>query len=162
MIAATEFRDALKDFASGVTIVTTLDASGSPVGATVSAFTSLSADPPMILVCLKDDSRTTAAIRARGAFSVHFLDKTQASWAQKFAMDRPDKFDGLSYSINSLGVPCLDDSLRCLECRLEREYEGGDHLIFIGLVEGSRQGDDFEPLLYAARHYYGLGTEVAV
>ena len=162
MIAATDFRDALKDFASGVTVITSLDINDEPVGATVSAFTSLSVDPPLILVCLRDESRTTAAIRSRGAFTVHFLDTTQAEWAQKFAMDRPDKFDGLPYSINDLGVPCLDDSRRCLECRLDHEYEGGDHFIFIGLVEGSRLREDFQPLLYSARHYYGLGAEVAV
>jgi flavin reductase (DIM6/NTAB) family NADH-FMN oxidoreductase RutF len=160
VIAATDFRDALKDFATGVTVVTTSDAGGAPVGATVSAFTSLSVDPPLILVCLRDGSRTTAAIRERGAFAVHFLDKSQASLAQKFAMDRPDKFDDVPYSLDEFGVPCIDASLRILECRVECEYAGGDHLIFIGLVESSRHGESFEPLLYSQRHYYGLGEEV--
>lgn len=160
MIAATDFRDALKDFATGVTVVTTSDAAGAPVGATVSAFTSLSVDPPLILVCLRDGSRTTAAIRERGAFAVHFLDKSQPSLAQKFAMDRPDKFDDVPYSLDEFGVPCIDASKRVLECRLEGEYAGGDHLIFIGLVESSRHTQDFEPLLYSQRHYYGLGEEV--
>lgn len=119
-------------------------------------------EPPLILVCLRDRSRATAAVRARRAFSVHFLDSAQAGLARKFATGHPDKFEGVPYSINTLGVPCLDESRRCLEYRPEREHEGGDHVILAGLVEGSRHVDTFEPLLYSQRSDHGRGAALAV
>src|SRR5215211_1538908 len=93
VLEAVDFRDALKDFPSGVTIVTTPDSAGTPLGATVSAFTSLSVEPPLVLVYLSHHSRSCAAIRERGAFAVHFLDRSQPALARRFAADLSNKFE---------------------------------------------------------------------
>jgi flavin reductase (DIM6/NTAB) family NADH-FMN oxidoreductase RutF len=155
-----QFRDALQDFPTGVTVVTTADEEGRPLGATVSSFTSLSLEPPLVLVCLKDNSRTVTAARQRGAFAVHFLDRSQTRLARLFATDLGNKFDSMTYGINGAGVPCLDDCRKRLECTLYSEYEGGDHVILVGRVEETSQPQMFEPLVYAQRGYFGLGTQV--
>jgi flavin reductase ActVB len=155
---ADEFKSALKDFASGVTIVTTADPAGNPLGATVSSFTSLSLDPPLVLVCLKEESHTVRAIRQREAFVVHILGRTQAGLARTFAIDNAEKFAGTDFTFNEAGVPCLDGCPSLLECRLEAEVRGGDHIILIGLVEAARPSAHFEPLLYAQRDFYELGS----
>lgn len=160
-VDAATFRDALKDFPAGVTIVTSADASGTPVGATVSAFASLSLDPPLIVVCLKRESATVAAIRHRGAFAVHILGHDQAQLALKFASDRSPKFEGLDYAENTPGVPLLDDCPVRLECDLSSEMPGGDHVILVGLVANASNADAFEPLVYANRRFLALGSAVA-
>ncbi len=154
------FRDALRNFPAGVTIVTAADASGALFGATVSAFASLSLDPPLVLVCLTRSSRSTAAIRERGAYVVHFLDQRQATLARRFATDSADKFADTEYSLNDDGVPCLDDCSLLLECKLQAEYDGGDHLVLVGLVTSARRCDEFEPLVYAKRSFHALGSQV--
>jgi flavin reductase ActVB len=158
---ADEFKAALKDFASGVTIVTTADLAGRPLGATVSSFTSLSLEPPLVLVCLKEESQTVRAVRQRQAFVVHILERTQAALARTFATDNAEKFADAIYTCNQAGVPCLDGCPSLLECRLEAEVRGGDHIILIGLVEAARPSTHFEPLVYAQRDFYALGSLVS-
>lgn len=160
VVDGAEFRSALKDFPAGVTIVTSADEEGKPLGATVSAFTSLSLDPPLILVCLNGNSRTISAVRTRRAFAVHFLDTSQVSLAKEFATDSANKFEHSPYTFNTAGVPCLDRCGRRLECSLEVEYEGGDHVILIGLVEAAWEMEPFEPLVFAQRSYFGLGSNL--
>lgn len=153
MVTADVFRDALRDFPAGVTIVTMADATATPLGATVSAFTSLSIDPPLILVCLKSDSRSVAAIRERKAFCVQFLDRSQVQLARRFAADQANKFNGESFSVNDGGVPCLGSCRLRLECDLESDYAGGDHVILVGLVAAAKRLSDFEPPVYARRSF---------
>jgi flavin reductase ActVB len=161
VIAADVFRDALKDFPAGVTIVTTASADGTPVGATVSSFASLSLDPPLVLLCLRSDSRSAAAIRERRAFCVQFLDRSQVQLARRFATDHADKFDHEAFSLNEVGVPCLDSCCLRLECTLESDYAGGDHVIFVGRVAASKRVGDFEPLVYARRSFFSLGRALS-
>jgi flavin reductase (DIM6/NTAB) family NADH-FMN oxidoreductase RutF len=158
-VDAAAFRSALSQFPAGVTIVTSADAKLNPLGATVSAFSSLSLDPPLILVCLARESRTTAAIRQRQAFAVHLCTSEQATLARRFAADVAEKFDGSNYSFNAAGVPCLEDAGLRLECTLHAELDGGDHVIFIGLVQAAPQLNDFEPLIYARRNFFSLAAE---
>ena len=159
-VAPVDFREALKNFPGGVTVVTTTRADGRPVGATVSAFASLSLDPPLVVVCLKDPSRSAAAIKQRGSFVVHFLDSNQASLARRFASDLDDKFFDLDYEITDSGLPVLPDCPHHLECEVYSFAPGGDHLIFIGMVMATRGESDFEPLVYANRHFFALGSTV--
>ena len=159
-VNADDFKNALKDFHAGVTIVTAADADGTPVGATVSSFASLSLDPPLVLICLTRDARSTAAIKACRAYVVHVLDDSQAALARRFATDITDKFDGSDYFLNDDGVPCLSGCPLRLECTLEDEYDGGDHLIFVGRVQAAGRADGFTPLVYGNRTFYGLGTSV--
>ena len=159
-VSADDFKNALKDFHAGVTIVTAADADGTVVGATVSSFASLSLAPPLVLICLTRDARSTAAIQARGAYVVHVLDERQAALARHFAADIPDKFHDFDYHLNEDGVPCLTGCPLRLECSLENEYDGGDHLIFVGRVNVASRADGFAPLLFGNRTFYGLGGSV--
>jgi flavin reductase (DIM6/NTAB) family NADH-FMN oxidoreductase RutF len=160
-VDATTFREALKDFPAGVTVVTSAGAEGEPVGATVSAFASLSLDPPLIVVCLKRESSTVAAVRERGAFAVHILGNDQAALALRFASDGSPKFAGLEYAANEAGVPLLGDCPVRLECELSNELPGGDHVILVGLVANASKQDPFEPLVYSNRRFLALGNAVA-
>lgn len=160
-VDATTFREALKDFPAGVTIVTSSDAAGQPVGATVSAFASLSLDPPLIVVCLKRESSTAAAVRERRAFAVHILGNDQAQLALRFASDGSPKFAGLDYAENASHVPLLGDCPVRLECDLSDELPGGDHVILVGLVVNASKADPFEPLIYSNRRFLALGNAVA-
>ena len=157
---AQQFREALQDFPSGVTVVTTADNQDHPLGATVSSFTSLSLHPPLVLVCLTAGSRTATAARERGAFAIHILDRSQTALARLFATDRDNKFDDVRYELNGAGVPCLEDCRKRIECTIYSEYEGGDHIILVGLVQETSRPPMFEPLVYAQRAYFGLGTPV--
>ena len=160
-VDAATFREALKDFPAGVTIVTSADSVDSPVGATVSAFASLSLEPPLIVVCLKRESGTVAAIRERRAFAVHILGNDQAQMALRFASDRSSKFEGLDFAANGAGVPLLGDCPVRLECELSDEMPGGDHVILVGLVAEASNAEVFEPLVYANRRFLALGSAVA-
>ena len=160
-IDATTFREALKDFPAGVTVVTSSDGARIPVGATVSAFASLSLDPPLIVACLKRSSATVAAIRERRSFAVHILGNDQAALALRFASDGSPKFDGLTYGENVSGVPLLGECPVRLECDLSDELPGGDHVILVGLVVNASNTETFEPLVYSNRKFLALGRSVA-
>ena len=160
-VDAATFREALKDFPAGVTIVTSADAAGRPVGATVSAFASLSLEPPLIVVCLKRESGTVSAVRERRAFAVHILGHDQAQLALRFASDGSPKFEALDFAANGSGVPLLGDCPVRLECELSDEVPGGDHVILVGLVANASNADAFEPLVYANRRFLALGSAVA-
>jgi flavin reductase (DIM6/NTAB) family NADH-FMN oxidoreductase RutF len=160
VVTETEFREALKNFPGGVTVVTAYDKDGHPTGATVSAFTSLSLTPPLILVCLNSNSRSIAGIRQRRGFVVHFLAEDQVDVARRFASDVPDKFQGLGYKLTPDGVPYLEDCPARLECILLSEYPGGDHVILVGEVKSAYGEDEYRPLLYARRNFHTLGEVV--
>ena len=159
-LAALDFKQALANFPGGVTIVTSADAAGNPVGATVSAFTSLSLDPPLVVVCLNKDSRSAVAIVERQALAIHFLHAEQASLARRFATDGADKFDAAEYHINDSGVPCLTNVGIRLECELYALHPGGDHTIVVALVNSACLAEDFEPLIYVRRKFVTIGREV--
>ena len=157
MVTDIEFREALKNFPAGVTVITAADKEGHATGTTVSAFTSLSLNPPLILVCLTNKSRSIAGIRERGQFVVHFLDASQVDIARRFAADLTDKFEGLPYKLTEDGVPYLEECPARLECELHTEYPGGDHVILVGGVKHAHGQDDYRPLLYARRNFLSLG-----
>ena len=152
---ADEFKGLLKNYAAGVTIVTAMGADGTPVGATVSAFSSVSVDPPLILVCLNTSSRTARAVRESGSFTVHILEERQGSLASRFASDAADKFAGLAFATGSNGAPLLSECSNRLECTVFSETEAGTHLIFVGNVERLSVAEA-EPLIYAKRQYCGV------
>jgi len=152
-----DLRDALKSFYSGVTIVTAADAEGTPFGCTVSSFASLSLEPPLVLVCLGREVRSLEPIRARQAYAVHILDRTQAELARRFAADTETKFEGLAFQPNEDGVPLLEDCRLRLECRVETEYDGGDHVIVVGRVRAVGLVERFEPLIFGNRAFATLG-----
>ncbi len=152
MIGADEFRHVLGHFASGVTVVTTRDAVGRPEGLTASAFTSVSLDPPLVLVCVDLEARSHAAIEACDRFAINVLGAHQEALSRRFASTLEDKFDGLAYHSGALGAPLLARALAHIECEKVATYPGGDHVILVGRVEALRAGDG-EPLLYYRGRY---------
>lgn len=147
-----EFRNALSRFASGITVVSTKDAAGKLHGITVSAFCSVSLDPPMVLICIEKTTVSHYAFEESGVFVVNILGDSQALASEKFAAPHTDKFDDIDIYLGIDGVPVLKDALANLECRLTFSYHGGDHSIFVGQVETVtvRDGD---PLVYFRGEY---------
>jgi flavin reductase (DIM6/NTAB) family NADH-FMN oxidoreductase RutF len=121
-------------FATGVTVLTAGAPGGPVAGLTANAFSSVSLDPPLVLVCVKAASRSLGVIRARGCFAVHVLAAADLALAQAFARSGLDKFAGLELTFSASGLPRLPDYLARFECALEREHPGGDHRILIGRV----------------------------
>jgi flavin reductase (DIM6/NTAB) family NADH-FMN oxidoreductase RutF len=154
-VNAVEFRAALRHFPAGVTVVTTQDAQGRPTGLTASAFTSVSLDPPLVLVCVDHAATAYPALVAHGWFAVNMLGKSQEHVSRRFATTAVEKFAGVGYREGRAGLPILDDVVAALECRVVHRYAGGDHTIFVGQVEGiSVTGG--APLVYFRGRYHHL------
>jgi flavin reductase (DIM6/NTAB) family NADH-FMN oxidoreductase RutF len=151
------FRDALASLPSPVTIVTSATTSGAPSGATVSAFSSLSLAPPLVLVSLDLTSTTLGAIRERGAFAVHVLGEAHAALAMHFASKALTKFAELPFTLNSRGVPLFRDCALRFECVVSSEFDGGDHAILVGAVEGiERPSGVHIPVIWFERGFQPL------
>jgi flavin reductase (DIM6/NTAB) family NADH-FMN oxidoreductase RutF len=150
-----EFRNALRCFAAGVTVVTTRDRDGRPSGLTASAFTSVSLDPPLVLVCVDHAATAHPAFRTHGWFAVNVLRRDQEALSRRFAESGGDKFHGVPCHDGQSGLPLLDGALATLECQLVEAHEAGDHTIFIGRVEGATIGGG-RPLVYFHGRYHSL------
>jgi 3-hydroxy-9,10-secoandrosta-1,3,5(10)-triene-9,17-dione monooxygenase reductase component len=151
-----EFRRVLGHFAAGVTIVTTVDANGAPYGLTATAFTSVSLDPPLVLVCVDKGSESHPHFHTSRLFAVNFLCTGHEHLSRHFAVSGGDKFQNVTYVRGVTGAPLLPEALGYLECRTVEVIEGGDHTIFLGEVEAgdTREG---EPLLYYRGAYRRMG-----
>jgi flavin reductase (DIM6/NTAB) family NADH-FMN oxidoreductase RutF len=150
-----EFRTAMGHFASGVTVVTTRSG-GEPVGLTVSAFCSLSLEPPLVLVCIEKSVRSHDALREAGLFAVNILASDQEHLSRRFASSADEKFEGVGLREGFDEVPLLEGALTVVQCRVREELEGGDHTIFVGEVVEVEVGTG-EPLLYYRGGYRELG-----
>jgi flavin reductase (DIM6/NTAB) family NADH-FMN oxidoreductase RutF len=150
------FKEVLSRFASGVTVVTTL-CEGRPHGLTVSAFNSVSAEPPLVLVCLANKTRSRRFVEQAGVFAVHILGRSQAALGPRFARLCPgvdDPFAGLSYRRARTGAPILDDCLAWIDCSVQAAIPAGDHTLFVGAVElAAHLPCDDEPVLYYRRGF---------
>ncbi len=151
------FRKALSCFASGVTVVTTLDAESKPVGVTVSAFTSLSLTPPMVLFCL-GKSMARADAFASGQVSISVLAEGQQDLSIRFAARGTDKFADLETDTAPGGVPAPKDVLARLDCTVHEVVEGGDHLIVICEVVDLHAQTGGQPLIYFRGQYSAIGN----
>ena len=154
-ISRDEFRAALGRFASGVTVVTTKDKSGRLHGITVSAFSSVSLDPPLILVCIDKLAGSHQAFEEISTFVVNILSEDQQHYSDLFASHLSDKFDGVDYLETSDGVPLLKNALVNMECRLVNSHANGDHTIFVGEIMKSYVTDG-NPLIYFHGNYRKL------
>ena len=158
-VTADAFRDALAAWASGVTIVTSRH--GEAIhGMTVSAFSSVSLDPPLVLVCADKGSDTHALIRASGCFGVNVLHGAQQALSNKFAIKKDEhlRFEGVGHGVAETGAPLFDDALVALDCRVEDAHEAGDHVIYVGRVLAIREGEG-DPLVYHRGRYRALADE---
>lgn len=154
-ITRDEFRSALSRFPSGITVITSTDSSGAFHGITVSAFCSVSLEPPLVLACIEKTTGSHDALQATGRFAVNVLAARQDELSDRFAIPFTDKFIGVNFRIGLGGVPILEDALVSLECNLHRSYDGGDHTIFVGEVERA-QIRDGDPLVYFHGNYRDL------
>jgi flavin reductase (DIM6/NTAB) family NADH-FMN oxidoreductase RutF len=159
---STDFRRALSRFATGVTIVTVSRKSGEPKGMTANAFTSVSLDPALILVCVDLRARTHNLLKAAPYFGVSVLDESQQAVAQFFAAQHPDPDKmhalGIRFHPEAKRVPYIEGCLAHLICRRVATRRAGDHTIFIGEVEhlAHREG---RPLLFYSGRYHALSEK---
>ena len=147
------FRDTLGAFPTGVTVVT----APGPAGLTTNAFSSLSLDPPLVLVCFDDSSRTLPAVRETRRFAVNVLRAGQEDLAAVFASKRvsEEKFASVSHRTEG-GVPVLDDALAWIACDLVDLVPAGDHTIGIGAVTALDADADGDPLVFFRGAYVQL------
>lgn len=153
-LTPSRFRNALGHFASGIVVVSGL-VDGRPAGLTCQSFSSLSLDPPLILVAPSRTSATWPGIAAAGFFCVNVLAATQEWVCRKFAVSGGNKFDGVEWTPGVEGVPRIRGVLASIDCKLESVNDGGDHHIAIGRVMGLAVQTD-APLLFYRGAYHRL------
>jgi flavin reductase (DIM6/NTAB) family NADH-FMN oxidoreductase RutF len=158
-VSAADFRHAIGHFATGVTVVTSIGADGKPVGTTANAVSSLSLDPPLILVCFDRTSTTLEAICGHGAFAVNVLGARQQHLSANFARrGLAAAWDEVRHRRGSTGSPRIDGVIATLECTVEHSIAGGDHEIVVGRVrEVETSAADADPLLFWRGTYASLG-----
>jgi len=158
-----DFRDMMASFPTGVSVITAY-ADGAPAGMTCSALCSVSADPPMLLICLRAGSPTLSAVVGSGAFAVNLLHHRARSVAGLFASGDPDRFHRVSWRRGlHAGSPRLDEAAHTVsECSVERADVAGDHVVVLGMVRSVERVSDEQPLLYGFRSYgHWVGVPVA-
>lgn len=129
------FKQAMSRFPSGVVIVTTVSSDGQRCGFTASAFTSLSLDPPLILVCLANSADCYKSFLSNDKFAVNVIGQQQHELAFKFATKGVEKFDGEEFIYGESGLPIITDCIFSLECNVKHTHAGGDHEILVGEVQ---------------------------
>jgi flavin reductase (DIM6/NTAB) family NADH-FMN oxidoreductase RutF len=159
-VDAKTYRDVLSRFASGVTVVTTL-CDGVPHGLTVSAFASVSAAPPRVLICLGNSTDSMPLIDRSRRFAVHILGRDHAALGPRFAKmvdGVGDPFEGLSYRSEATGSPVLEACLAWLDCSVDAQFAVGDHTVFVGAVQAAGHvAGEGDPVLYFRRAWRVLG-----
>ena len=149
-------RDALGCFATGVTVVTCLDEAGKPVGLTVNSFTSVSLDPPLLLVCIARQAASAPAFLSAKHFAVNVLQTGQQPASIRFSTRHEDRFGPNDWSPGELGAPVLKQSLGVFECEFHALHEGGDHNMLLGRVFKATFDAGLDPLLYFRGRYRRL------
>ncbi len=153
---ARTFRDALGCFATGVTIITAMDSEGAPIGLTANSFTSVSLDPPLLLVCVANNSSSAAVLRAADRFAVNVLQIGQQPTSNRFAGKVEERFANTPWEVGEFGTPVLTGSLASFECGRDAVHEGGDHFILVGRVMKAMFEPRRDPLLYFRGKYRRL------
>ena len=142
------FKAVMGSFAAGVTVVTTVDADGKRWGLTATAFSSVSMDPPLGLVCVDKRAGSHGVLSTSGKFAVSLLTDAQMDLSNSFASRTDDKFEGVAWHPGEVtGCPVLDDALAWMECEVADVFPGGDHDIFVGRLVASGMGEG-KPLVY--------------
>lgn len=158
-ISIDDFKKALGRWATGVTIVTSR--SGDRVhGFTASAFTEVSLEPPLVLVCANRSANSLPIIQEGRVFAVNVLAEGQAALSNTFASKKNEsqRFDGVAVEEGVTGAPLLTGAVSNLDCRLVAEHEHGDHVVLVGEVVEVRTFEEREPLLYFSGAYRGLSA----
>jgi 3-hydroxy-9,10-secoandrosta-1,3,5(10)-triene-9,17-dione monooxygenase reductase component len=151
-----ELRRVMGHFATGVTIITTKSKDGVPAGLTANSFTSVSLDPPLVLVAVDKKAESWPYFEESKVFTVNVLNDDQETLSRKFAVSGGDKFQGVAYHTGANGVPILDGALAYLECKLYATYDGGDHTLHLGLIEQA-ETHEAKPLIFYRGGYRAIG-----
>ena len=152
------FRSVLGRFPSGVTVVTVRDDQQYDHGMTVSAFCSLSLEPPLVLICIEKSASlhgVLAAGNTASRFAVNILESGQEEIARRFSEEFPNRFEGIGFTRGTTGAPILEDCLAVIECEVQSRHPAGDHTIVIGAVVASATSEG-SPLLYYRGGYAAL------
>ena len=153
---ARDLRRAFGHFATGVTIVTTLDASGNPCGFTANSFTSVSIDPPLLLVSIAKTAYGCDAFTGSQGFAVNILSADQRELSNNFARAGTDKFGGMDWQAGVTGSPVINDVVAWFDCRHYEQVDAGDHIILIGQVVDYRYST-YSPLGFCRGAYISFG-----
>lgn len=153
-----EFRRACGRFATGVTIAGVSDRNGTPHGLTVSSFTSVSLEPPLLLICLGHAVTSIEVFRAADHFGLSVLTDEQRHIAERFARKGEDRFDGIQWHRGETGVPLIADTLAEMECAVEQRVTSGDHDIVIARMARAVVRDG-SPLIYYGSRYRNLSRD---
>ena len=161
MVTKEEFRSAVAHFATGVTVITTVDDQGLPHSMTANAFTSVCLEPPVVLVCVAHSTNTYGFLERMGRFGVNILRQDQEDLGAHFAMRPEDRQEdvSVSYSTAEEGVPFLDHSMVSLGCRVIGSHVYGDHTIYLGEVMEIHQNDSSVPLIFFRSRWYNPANE---
>ena len=146
------FRRVCSCFPTGVTITTLIGTDGQPHGITISSFTSVSLEPPLVLICIDHRSRIVQHLTAGRAFAINVLSDDQRELSSRFARHWENRFSGVAWHTGLTGSPLLEGAAAVLECSLYQSIQAGDHLIVLGQVVGGVSTDRF-PLLYFRSSY---------
>jgi 3-hydroxy-9,10-secoandrosta-1,3,5(10)-triene-9,17-dione monooxygenase reductase component len=141
------YRTVLGHFATGVTIITAMS-DGRPIGVSANSFTSVSLTPPLVLFCASKDSTTWPKIEAAGTFTVNILNEHQEDVCRVFATRGADRFSRIGWKPSATGSPILHDALAYIDCTIQEQHDGGDHLIVVGLVHELGVLNDEGPLIF--------------
>jgi flavin reductase (DIM6/NTAB) family NADH-FMN oxidoreductase RutF len=143
-------------FATGVTIITTVNKEGQLHGLTANAFTSVSLEPPLLLISVDKKAESWPAFEESKVFTVNILGDDQEALSRKFAVSGGNKFDGVAYRRGANGAAILEGALAFIECTLYAAYEGGDHSLYLGEIQEAsvREG---KPLVFFRGGYRNLG-----
>ncbi len=142
-------------FATGVTVITTKDKAGTPIGLTANAFTSLSLNPPLVLICIDKTVQCYSCFEESKVFAVNLLSEEQEEISRRFATKGIEKFTGIKWHRGENGIALLDGAMGYVECKILRSYEGGDHTIYLGeIVNATASGD--RPLIFFKGRYHRL------
>ena len=153
---ARTLRDAMGCFATGVTIVTAFTEAGQPAGLTANSFTSVSLDPPLVLICVGKSASTLPALMAADRFAINVLHMGQQSTSNRFTRKDVDRFETVAWERGEFGPPLLTGSLANFECERHAVHEGGDHVMLVGRVLRARFEPHRDPLLYFRGKYRRL------
>jgi flavin reductase (DIM6/NTAB) family NADH-FMN oxidoreductase RutF len=156
-IDANELRRVMGHFATGVTVVTSM-IDGRPCAMTANSVSSVSLDPPLVLFCGDEASETLRGVQESKFFAISILSEHGERISRTFATRGPKDFRGIGFHTELTGAPILDDALAWVDCRLYGEFEAGDHVIVVGLIERGNALDEGKPLLFYRGGYHSLGA----
>jgi flavin reductase (DIM6/NTAB) family NADH-FMN oxidoreductase RutF len=155
-IEKNELRRVMGHFATGVTVITTINKDGQLFGLTANAFTSVSLEPPLLLISVDKKAESYPAFEESRVFTVNILAENQEALSRRFAVSGGNKFEGVAYHVGANRAPILEGVLAFIECTLWAGYEGGDHTIYLGEIQQAEIHEE-RPLLFFRGGYRALG-----